>query len=528
MIEFIIPGFFGGPGGGLEKWPVFMWLGGHLQRGFEMPFVPSVYVGAGALLLAAGGFLHSRLTRMLGIASLVFLWLALGINAGAEQITHFVPVWGEFRYAEKMVGPLTLCLSVLAAFGSERLSHLPSRSWVVLPGVAGVMALSSALFLAYGQGFAGLFAGSGARDAFLHGRHNLTVGLVHAGLTFLAFACLVAVVRRRPRFSASFNAAAAGLVFFQLSFAAPFAMHAGDRSVRDDHPLSEIAHAGELPRIATPLEQNYLYPAGLNDFDAQIGAQSHLGAPAYNVPSRIDQFNTYTGLRPRRLDELLRTFAEMFGFDSPIALRRYAVTHMIIKDPYFPEEAEVAKAASAEGVKILENHAWGFTGWKVPHRPWAVFAEQVVLAPGQREALSTVVEMLARGKATVVLEGAPQPRALGAGQVLSVVRRGNRLRIEATSLSDGILVVNDSFWPGWIATIDGHEVPLWRADFLVRAVPWPAGRHVLEMKYDPPEVRIGWLVSLGGALACTALLVLDLRRKSSALIVKSGAGKQNH
>jgi hypothetical protein len=201
---------------------------------------------------------------------------------------------------------------------------------------------------------------------------------------------------------------------------------------------------------------------------------------------------------------------------------------MIIKDPYFPDEEEVATAASAEGVKVLENHAWGFTGWKVPHRPWAVFAEQAVLAPGQRQALNAVVETLVRGEPTVVLEGAPQPRALGTGQVLDVVRRSNRLRIEATSLSDGILVVNDSFWPGWIATIDGNEVPLWRADFLVRAVPWPAGRHVLEMKYDPPEVRVGWLVSLGGALAWAVLLVLDLRRKPSAPIVKSGAGKQNH
>ena len=243
IIEFIIPGFFGGPGGGLEKWPVFMWLGGHMQRGFEMPFVPSVYAGTGVLLLAAGGFMHSRLTRMAGIAALLFLWLALGINAGAEQITHLVPVWGKFRYAEKMVGPLALCLSLLAAFGSERLSHLPSRSWVVLPGVAGVMALSSALFLAGWGGHDGPFMDAVARDAAPYARHNLMVGLVHAGLTFLAFACIVAVVRRRPRFSASFDAAAAGLVFFQLSFAAPFAMHAGDRSVRDDHPLSEIAHA---------------------------------------------------------------------------------------------------------------------------------------------------------------------------------------------------------------------------------------------------------------------------------------------
>ena len=75
-----------------------------------MPFVPSVYVGAAVLVLAAAGFSHSRVTRIMGISSLILLWLALGATAGAEQLTHLIPVWGKFRYSEKMVGPLTLCL----------------------------------------------------------------------------------------------------------------------------------------------------------------------------------------------------------------------------------------------------------------------------------------------------------------------------------------------------------------------------------------------------------------------------------
>ena len=197
---------------------------------------------------------------------------------------------------------------------------------------------------------------------------------------------------------------------------------------------------------------------------------------------------------------------------------------MIIKDPYFPDEAQVAKAASQDGVKVLDNREWGFTGWKVPHRPWAIFAEQVALASNEKDALDTLVKTLAREEATVVLEGAPQPKTLGAGQVLEIVRQSNWLRIDATSPSDGILVVNDSFWPGWRATIDGYEVPIWRADFLVRAVPWPAGRHVLEMKYDPPEVRIGWFVSLTGALALAALSVIAWRRKRTAIITKRQKG----
>ena len=146
------------------------------------------------------------------------------------------------------------------------------------------------------------------------------------------------------------------------------------------------------------------------------------------------------------------------------------------------------------------------------------------IASNEKEALDTLVKTLAREESTVVLEGAPQPKTLGAGQVLEIVRNSNRLRIDATSPSDGILVVNDSFWPGWRATIDGNEVPIWRADFLVRAVPWPAGRHVLEMKYDPPEVRIGWLVSLTGALALVALSIFEWRRKRPAAITKRRKG----
>jgi hypothetical protein len=189
---------------------------------------------------------------------------------------------------------------------------------------------------------------------------------------------------------------------------------------------------------------------------------------------------------------------------------------MIIKDPYFADETEVARVASAGGVKVLEDFEWGFIGWKVPHRPWATFAEQVILVPVEKEALDAFVGILARGESTVVLEGAPPPKSLGAGQVIDVFRGSNRVRIEATSPNDGILVVNDSYWPGWRARIDGKEVPIWRADFLVRAVPWPSGRHVLEMNYDPQEVRIGWFVSGSGCLALITLLMMDWRRRNSS------------
>ena len=104
----------------------------------------------------------------------------------------------------------------------------------------------------------------------------------------------------------------------------------------------------------------------------------------------------------------------------------------------------------------------------------------------------------------MIIEGGA-PRAVAAGTVLATERRRESIRVEAESPGDGILVVNDSFSPGWVATLDGRPWPVWRADFLVRAMPWPAGRHVLEMRYQAPGLRAGIAVSLAGLAAVAAL-----------------------
>jgi hypothetical protein len=513
LMEFVDPGLFGSPGTGLERWPVHIWLGGFIRSGFEMPFAPSVYVGAATMALAAAGVLRSRVTCILAVSSLVILWIALGSSLGAEQIMHYIPVWGKFRYAEKMVGPLTLCLSILAAFGAERLSERPSRILAVVSGSLGITSLLAALLLSVWQGFEGLSADPVAREAAPLALHNLALGLIHAGVALTALGALVAAAIKWPQLRSGFTMAAACLVFFQLSIAAPFAMHAGLRHMREDSYLLQIRSPGEPARIATPLEKNYLYPEGLNQFDAQIGAQSHLGVPCYNVPSGIDQLDTYTGLRPRRFELLLNNLSERFGVRSVIALRRYAISHMLIKNPYFPDELEVARAASEGGAMVLENREWGFKGWSVPHRPWALFADKVTAAHGEKEAMDALITAIGRGDATVVLEDAPKPIGLAPGKVLAIERGNNSLRIDAVSGGNGVLVINDSFWPGWRATIDGREVPIWRADFLVRAVPWPAGRHLLEMRYEPEEVTIGWLISGAGMIALFAMLVLEWRKR---------------
>jgi uncharacterized membrane protein YfhO len=69
------------------------------------------------------------------------------------------------------------------------------------------------------------------------------------------------------------------------------------------------------------------------------------------------------------------------------------------------------------------------------------------------------------------------------------------------------LVLNDTYGPGWRASIDGRPAPLFRANALVRAVPVPAGRHEVGFAYRPASVRVGAAVSIA-ALAIVATLAL--------------------
>jgi uncharacterized membrane protein YfhO len=62
-------------------------------------------------------------------------------------------------------------------------------------------------------------------------------------------------------------------------------------------------------------------------------------------------------------------------------------------------------------------------------------------------------------------------------------------------------VIDDGWFPGWTATVDGRETPVLRADYLLRAVHLPPGRHLVRLVYAPLTYLLGATISLATALA---------------------------
>lgn len=83
-----------------------------------------------------------------------------------------------------------------------------------------------------------------------------------------------------------------------------------------------------------------------------------------------------------------------------------------------------------------------------------------------------------------------------------------------------LLVISEMFYPvGWTAFIDESEVPIHRANYLLRSVVVPEGAHEVTLRFDPRSYRLGRVLSsastalvYGAILLLIALAILRRRR----------------
>jgi hypothetical protein len=159
-------------------------------------------------------------------------------------------------------------------------------------------------------------------------------------------------------------------------------------------------------------------------------------------------------------------------------------------------------------------------------RAWVVDRAEVVA--DEEAALARVAEPGFDFMGSVVLESAPALSLAGSGRAPGTARARRLddavLEIETETVRDGYLVLSEVHYPGWKATVDGRPAPLQRADYVLTALPLPAGRHRVLYTYAPASVRAGAALTAVTALSLAVVAVRSARaRRAVGRVLKDPA-----
>src|SRR5207237_9621321 len=81
------------------------------------------------------------------------------------------------------------------------------------------------------------------------------------------------------------------------------------------------------------------------------------------------------------------------------------------------------------------------------------------------------------------------------------------VRYDFNSPSNQFAVFSEIYYPqGWNAYLDGSKNDYVKADYVLRAMPIPAGKHGIEFRFEPRSYDLGNTLTLIASLLAYALL----------------------
>jgi hypothetical protein len=296
-------------------------------------------------------------------------------------------------------------------------------------------------------------------------------------------------------------------------------------------PLSPDRVYGSPP-VLQPAETNltrfFYYPSardlhpavfsviGRPTFDQSVALsfQNHL--PNVGVLSGIDYFQEIDALNRRAYSDFL-SFANNLEFEGQVQLLRIFNVKYLASFRQLPEK----------GIRLVDHFpkyfSWLYRIEGTVPRVYVVnktFFERDPKRTLQRLSLAEFDPLR-----EVVLDDAIPIRSSGSFEGRAGIEHyeNSLVTVQTAANEDGILVLTDSFYPGWKAYVDGREAKIFRANHFFRSVPIPKGEHRIEFRYQPQSFKIGSIISLI-SLTCVVLVSLFLflrQRKLGATAVVS-------
>jgi hypothetical protein len=175
---------------------------------------------------------------------------------------------------------------------------------------------------------------------------------------------------------------------------------------------------------------------------------------------------------------------------------------------------------SARFLQVFNNgHVVVFENKSVMPRAFAVPAAGIEVLPDVEEQLERLRDVSFNPERSVIAsELPPSFRTLHdpvpssfRSQVEMTGSHTNELSFHSQTSGPAVLVVSQTYYPGWKATVDEAEVPIFPVNIALTGIAIPAGDHNVRFVFQPLSFRIGAALTLM-SLAITGGLMVAGRR----------------
>ncbi len=227
-------------------------------------------------------------------------------------------------------------------------------------------------------------------------------------------------------------------------------------------------------------------------------------------------YNLYNDYRP---NSQFSRYAELLNYNSPFldlagvkyiaTIKRNSKGLYSSTEYYYPQALKIPKFEKAfedRSVLILKNK---------DVMPRVSLFDNYVVENNHLEALN----MLYRGfnfKGKIIINDSPTTNNLKLNtNDKAVITRylPNQVDIQTHTKSNTVLMLTDSYYPGWKVTIDNIPDKILEADGVYRAVLLPSGNHIVSFIYDPLSFKLGLYFSIITFLGLLPLFLYSKKKK---------------
>jgi len=492
----LFPDWWGRPGESVSAGPG---AAGYRERTF--------YAGAATLVLALIGLLApGAWRRKAPFALLGFLGAAIALRLpGVYDLVIRLPGFDQIQNS-RIYWWLLLAAALLAGFGLQAVLDTRGRlgrAWLA-PAAAGLAGIVAIAAIGPQAGAWGPALGHALTRAATHDAHALALA---SALTWLALAAVLTAIlvmlRARPRRRTAAAVAVALLVAFDLlHFAAGYEPIGPARDVVPPRTpaiayLQRHAGAGRI--------------AGIQAMDADWGTIYGLrDVRGSDAPLPTNGFFRLWRLMDATDDPYhLETFTER----SPQILGLLGARYVLL-----PPGAQLG----ARSMRPVYQGADATIEANALAAPRAFVPGRVAVAASADQELETIgapgfdPRRDATVRASELHSAAPGG---GAGSARVVGETSTSVTLRATLAQSGLVVLDDTWAPGWSVAVDGLPAHPLQADTVLRGVVVPAGTHAVVWRYRVPGLALGAALSALGlavALAWAGLLLVRVRRRRRA------------